>query len=133
MLIEKQSIARILIDVLRGKGTPQVNVDILIDGALKNKVLLHLLRVLNIQGSLRKQQESAMEKVISVVQTISKLLENYDYAFFKLIKPVKYVPADVDLLVNAQQVKEVTREVVKLGYRVVAKDPYCITLMKGGR
>jgi hypothetical protein len=53
-----------------------------------------LVRDLNIQGSLREQQESSMRKVTEVVQTISKPLKGYDYAFFKLVKPLSYVPAD---------------------------------------
>jgi hypothetical protein len=35
-----------------------------------------------------------MRKVTEVVQTISKLLRGCDYAFFKLVKPLSYVPAD---------------------------------------
>jgi hypothetical protein len=53
-----------------------------------------LVRDLNIQGSLREQQEMGMRKVTEVVQTISKLLRGCDYAFFKLVKPLSYVPAD---------------------------------------
>ena len=73
MLVKKQSATRILIDVLRGKRIPQADVDVLIGSAFKNKVVLHLLRVLNIQGSLRERQESGIRRVIKVVQVISKL------------------------------------------------------------
>jgi len=45
---------------------------------------------------------------------------------------VSYVPADVDLLVSVNQVESVTKEIMKLGYRVAVKDPYCITLTRGG-
>jgi len=99
--------------------------------ARKNKILLHLLRVLNIQGSIREQQESAISKVIQVIQALSKLLKDYNYAFFKLIKPLSYVPADVDLLVDAKQAGRVTHEIRGLGYTVAVKDPYCITLTRG--
>ena len=132
MLVEKQTITKILIDILEGKRLPQTNIDILIDRASGNKVLLHLLRVLNIQGSLRERQESGMRRVMSVVQALSKFLKDYDYAFFKLIKPVSYVPADVDLLVDASQARRVAHEVMGLGYRIEVKDPYCITLTRGG-
>jgi len=97
----------------------------------KNKILLHMLRALNVHGSLREQQESAMSEVIGVVRTLSKLLKNYDYAFFKLVKPLSYVPADVDLLVDASQVGRAAHEIVRLGYRVAVKDQYCITLTRG--
>ena len=132
MLVEKQTITKILIDILEDKRLPQTNIDILIDRASGNKVLLHLLRVLNIQGSLRERQESGMRRVMNVVQVLSKFLKDYDYAFFKLIKPISYVPADVDLLVDASQARRVAHEVMGLGYRIEVKDPYCITLTRGG-
>ena len=97
----------------------------------RNKILLHMLRVLNIQGSLREQQESAISKVIQVIQALSKLLKNYNYAFFKLVKPLSYVPADVDLLIDVSQVKSAAHEIMGLGYRVAVKDPYCLTFSKG--
>jgi len=108
-----------------------VNLAPLLTHARKNKILLHLLRALDIQGSLREQQELGLRKVIEVVQTISKLLRSYDYAFFKLIKPVSYVPADVDLLVDAGQARSAAREILGLGYTLVVRDPYCLTLTKG--
>jgi len=96
---------RFLIDILEGSKFPRANIDPLIDRASKNKVLLHLLRALNVQGTLREEQESHAAEMKKVVQILSKLLRHYDYAFFKLIKPVSYVPADVDLLVSASQAK----------------------------
>jgi hypothetical protein len=120
-----------LIKVLGGDGVCDVGVDVLIDLAFRNKVLLHLLRVLDIQGPLREQQEMDMRKVTEVVETISKLLRGYDYAFFKLVKPLSYVPADIDILVDAGQVGRVVHEIVGLGYGVAVKDPYCITLTRG--
>jgi len=131
MLVRKQTTTKILINVLEGKKFPQINMDILINSASKNKVLLHLLRVLDFQGSLREHQESSIRRVLKVVQILSKLLKEYDYAFFKLVKPITYVPADVDLLVKADQITKVTRDLMKLGYRIEVKDPYCITLMRG--
>jgi hypothetical protein len=122
--------ARLLNAVVNG-AKPDVSLDLLLIHAGKNKILLHLLRVLNIQGSIRGQQESGIKRVIEVVQTLSKLLRSYNYAFFKLIKPVGYVPADIDLLVDVRQAKEVARDLMRLGYRVAVKDPYCLTLIRG--
>jgi len=73
---------------------------------------------------MREQQELGISKVIQVVQALSKLLKDYDYAFFKLIKPVSYVPADVDLLIDAGQVRSAAHEIMRLGYTVAVKDPY---------
>jgi len=122
--------ARLLNAVVNG-AKPDVNLDPLLTHAGKNKILLHLLRALNIQGSMRERQESSISKVIEVVQILSKFLKNYDYAFFKLIKPISYVPADVDLLVDASQAKNAAHEIMRLGYTTAVKDPYCITLTKG--
>ena len=109
---------------------PTIDLDRLLTHARKNKVLLHLLRVLNIQGSLREWQESGIRRVIKVVQVISKLLKGYDCAFFKLIKPVSYVPADIDLLVSIDHVNKIVKDIMTLGYRIVVKDPFCITLTR---
>jgi hypothetical protein len=58
-------------------------------------------------------------------------LREYNHAFFKLIKPVSYVPADVDLLIDEGQAEKAAHEIMRLGYTVAVKDPYCITLTKG--
>jgi hypothetical protein len=121
--------ARLLNAVVNG-AKPDVNLDLLLTHAGKNKILLHLLRALNIQGSIRERQESGIGRVVEVVRILSKLLKNYDYAFFKLIKPISYVPADVDLLVDARQARNIVHEVTRLGYTIAVKDPYCITLTK---
>ncbi len=121
-----------LIEILDRKSTFQTDIGSLMDIASKNKILLHVLRALNIQGSMREAQETYMRRITEVVKILSKLLRGYDYAFFKFFKPVSYVPADIDLLVNPSQVRKAARMIIKLGYRVAVKDPYCITLTKRG-
>jgi hypothetical protein len=120
-----------LINAIVNGAKPDIDLDLLLTHAGKNKILLHLLRALNIQGSMRGQQESGIGKVIEVVQTLSKLLKNYNYTFFKLIKPISYVPADVDILIDESQAEKATHEIMRLGYTIAVKDPYCITLTKG--
>jgi hypothetical protein len=110
---------------------PDVNLATLLAHARKNKILLHMLRALNIEGPLRDQQELSIRKIVEVVQTLSKLLREYNYAFFKLIKPVSYVPADVDLLIDEGQAEKAALQIMHLGYTVAVKDPYCITLTRG--
>jgi hypothetical protein len=68
-----------------------------------------------------------MDKVIHID---SKLFRNY--VFFKLVKPLSYVPADIDILIDANEIGKVVHEIVGLGYNIAVKDPYCITFMKGG-
>ena len=120
-----------LIEVLEGDGVCDVGVDVLIDLASKNKVLLHLLRALDVQGPLREQQELSMRRVTEVVKTISKLLRGCDYAFFKLVKPLSYVPADVDVLVKFEEREEIIRRIEGLGFKVEVKEPFCTTLVRG--
>jgi hypothetical protein len=110
---------------------PDVNLAALLSHARKNKILLHMLRTYNIEGPLRERQELGIRKIVEVVQTLSKLLKEYNYAFFKLIKPVSYVPEDVDLLIDEGQAEKAAQEIMRLGYTVAVKDPYCITLTKG--
>jgi hypothetical protein len=110
---------------------PDVNLASILSHARKNKILLHLLRTYNIEGALREQQELSIRKIVEIVQNLSKLLKEYNYAFFKLIKPVSYVPADIDLLIDESQAEKVAHEIMLLGYTVAVKDPYCISLTKG--
>jgi hypothetical protein len=110
---------------------PDINLAALLSHARKNKILLHLLRTYNVEGPLREQQELSIRKIVGIVQTLSKLLKEYNYAFFKLIKPVSYVPADIDVLIDESQADEAAHEIMRLGYTVAVKDPYCISLTKG--
>ncbi|MBS7613181.1 hypothetical protein KEJ48_02910 [Candidatus Bathyarchaeota archaeon] len=80
---------------------------------------------------MRESQEKAMREIVEVVSTLSKALKGYDYAFFKLVKPVSYVPADVDLLVNVDQTRKAAKRIMELGYRSIVRGPYCITLTRG--
>jgi len=103
----------------------------LVEHAIRNKVLLQLLRTLDINDSLREKQERGYAVIVNEVERISHALKGLSYAFFKLVKPLSYVPADVDLLVDVSQVKSAAHEIMGLGYRVAVKDPYCLTLTRG--
>jgi hypothetical protein len=132
MIIDKKGTAlKDIIKIIEGNNTSQMITDSIIDKASKNKILLHVIRAFNIQGPLRQSQELRMRRITEDVNILSKLLKGYDYAFFKLIKPVSYVPADVDVLINANQVGKTAKQIVGLGYRVAVKDPYCLTLTRG--
>lgn len=119
-----------LIKIVEDECFSELSLDSILDSAVKNKILLHVLRALNFHGALRVEQESRMRRIIQVVEGLSKALKDFDYAFFKLVKPVAYVPADVDVLIGVHQAVRAAREIVGLGFRVAVKDPYCITFMK---
>lgn len=131
-MYERSRATRELIRILNGKRVAlKTERNHLIDLAAKNKVLLQLLRALNIGDTLRGLQEKAMREVIQVVGTVSRALSGYDYSFFKLVRPAEYVPADIDLLVNQHEVEGVAKRIEELGYRIVVREPYCITFAKG--
>jgi len=102
----------------------------LIELAEKNKVLLGLLTVLDIEGPLRDHEERARRRTVHTVEELSRVLSDFDCAFFKLVKPISYVPADIDILVRLGEASEVAKEVQKLGYTIAVKEPYCTTLVK---
>ena len=115
-----------LIDILNGKRLRNSEAELiepLIELASKNKVLLQLLIDLGVEGFLREWQEKALRETVRTVEMLSKSLSGHDYVFFKLVKPVSYVPADIDVLVKLEEVGEIIRKIVGLGYEVVVKDP----------
>ena len=103
-----------------------------IELARLNKVLLHVLRVTNHDGELRASQEDGLRRITNIVAEVEDALGSIEHAFIKLIKPVTYVPADVDVLVKSSQVPLATSRLMVLGYRVIVHEPYTITLIKNG-
>ncbi|ADY01238.1 hypothetical protein VMUT_1031 [Vulcanisaeta moutnovskia 768-28] len=97
-----------------------------------NKVLLHVLRVVDYRGELRWKQEDGLRRIINMVSEIEGALDGIEHAFIKLIKPVVYVPADVDVLVRRDQVLLAAAKLTRLGYRLLLYEPYTITLVKDG-
>jgi hypothetical protein len=108
----------------------EIDLSSLIGLASKNKVLLQLLVKLNIKNSLRKTQEETLENIVRLVEILSKNLDGFSFAFFKLVKPVSYVPADVDVLVKYDEREEIIRRIKELGFRIKVKEPFCTTLVK---
>jgi hypothetical protein len=108
----------------------EVDLSSLIDLASKNKVLLQLLVKLDVKNSLRRSQEEAIGNIIRLVEILSKDLNGFSFAFFKLVKPVSYVPADVDVLVKYDEREEIIRRIEELGFRIKVKEPFCTTLDK---
>jgi hypothetical protein len=123
---------RQLIDALeRRKLDSNLKLEPLMKLASKNKVLLQLLIVLDIKGFLREEQEKNMRRTDQAVKVLSNSLKDSNHAFFKFVKPVSYVPSDIDILVSLDESDEVVKKIWMLGYRIVVKEPYCVTLVKG--
>jgi hypothetical protein len=122
-----KSLTTLLLESIK-QGVPKASLKTLIKHASQNKVLLELLRRLNIDNELRRKQEEARTRIINEANRIANVLEGLDYAFFKLAKPVAYVPADIDILIDSDHVWCALEKLAKLGYRIVVKEPYTITL-----
>jgi hypothetical protein len=121
-----------LINFIKEDGQKtEVDLNPLIDFASKNKVLLQLLIKLDIKDPLRRSQEEAIENVVRLVEVLSSNLDGFRFAFFKLVNPVSYVPADLDVLVKSEEREEIIRRIDGLGFKVEVKEPLCITLVKG--
>ena len=120
-----------LIKAIRYKKADKT--DNLIQLAARNKVLLHLLRVLNINNDIREERERKYSCFINSLNKINDILlkSNYKYAFFKLYKPIEYVPADIDILVSAKDSTKVAKLFMRYGYKIEVLEPYTITLTRG--
>ncbi len=120
-----------VIDVIEGRYRPKSDeVDVLVRCARKNKVLLHFLRAAGIRSGVANEEERRFEATINTVRKISEVLKGTEYVFFKFVKPIFYVPADIDILVEESYVGRAVRALVGLGFRVVVLEPYTITLTK---
>lgn len=102
-----------------------------IEVASKNKVLLHFLRALDVRVDARLREEARYRRFLEHLRIVVSALEGLDYVFIKLRKPVVYVPADIDVLVDRGQVSEAVHRLMRWGFRVEVLEPYCVTMVHG--
>lgn len=100
----------------------------LIEHAAKNKVLLHFLRRTGLEGPIREAEERRRLAIERAAASVAERLSGLNYALMKFVKPVAYVPADVDVLVSAEDAPFALRRIEGLGYRALVREPYCVTL-----
>ncbi|MEM3437501.1 MAG: hypothetical protein QXP55_03055 [Nitrososphaerales archaeon] len=100
----------------------------LLEHAKRNKMLLHLLRKLNVKGQIRSMEEAKYAKTLEAIANVAENLNGLEYTLFKVFKPVAYVPADIDVLISSKDLKIAIRRLNKLGLRAIVKDSYCLTL-----
>jgi len=115
------------------KGETSFSVDELIDFAARNKILLHFLRSLDLSGEIRDREERRYTLFLKSLEEVKNILNrsNYDYAFFKLNRPVYYVPADIDIIVSTKHVVKVASEFIRHSFRFEVCEPFTITLTRG--
>lgn len=50
------------------------------------------------------------------MEEITTVLDGLEYAFFKLVKPVEYLPKEVDILMEVRHMPRAVERFRKLGY-----------------
>ena len=119
-----------LIDIIVYDEKPSNIDNNLLEHAARNKILLHVLRKLNIHNRLRIEQE---ERLDTIRKTLANIWRNLPYdnriSLIKFSKPVIYVPSDIDLLVHEDILQDTIRVLRNLGFRLQIVEPYCITLI----
>ena len=121
-----------LIEAIK-RGNAGISIDRLIEHARLNKVLLHFLRRLDIQGDIREREEHRYRVFKESLMELNNILcgSGYEYAFFKLYKPIEYVPADIDILVSDRDATRVAKELLRRGFSLEVLEPYTVTLIRG--
>jgi len=71
-----------------------------------------------------------LKQVAEIAAEVHEALKGVDHVFIKLVKPVRYAPADVDVLTSRP--KKAAANLVRRGYKLVVKEPYTITLRENG-
>ncbi len=102
----------------------------IIECARRNKVLLGILRKYPISFGLLNRLEARFRSITDSVEELSELMDGLNYAFFKLIKPIPYVPSDVDLLISKSDLEDAVSKLLKAGYHLVTRSRSTLTFRK---
>jgi len=108
------------------------NLHALIYAAKRNKILLHILRLANINSKLRQVEEAKLAGIIRLVGEVGRSLQDLEYAFIKLIKPVTYAPSDVDILIKIEDYNSIAKRLRKIGCKLLLIEPYNAIFQKNG-
>ncbi len=122
------TLSKTLVDVLNGEASGSIYTSLVVECAIKNKVLLQVLRNLRIENSLRRKQEMALRESYEALLEIARDIQNIDYAVIKFFKPIAYVPSDIDLLVKRAHLEKLLNILKSLGYKLSVLEPNCISL-----
>jgi len=123
---------RIVYRILVNNEKFEVNAHMLkrcIDAAAKNKVLLHFLRMLNVYNSIRFHEETKYRIFLRNLHIVAESLNNLNYVFIKFRKPIVYVPSDIDILINRDDIEKAINRLGEKGFRIKIIEPYCITMV----
>ncbi|WP_048813433.1 hypothetical protein [Desulfurococcus mucosus] len=115
-----------------GKGI-HVNRDLYgycLELASLNKVKLQFLRSIDSRDEERRREEARYAVFLRELESVSRALKGVEHAFIKLRKPVAYVPSDIDLLLSPSSLRSAVSRLRDLGYSIIVKEPYCVTLVR---
>jgi len=122
------NLTKTFIDNIEGEVSKLPDIPLMIEYANTNKVLLHFLRIFNVENALRKKQEIGLRNIYESLIEIARLIQNIDYAVIKFFKPLAYVPSDIDLLVKREDLSDVLRKLQSIGYKPSVYEANCISL-----
>ncbi len=98
-----------------------------------NKVYLQFL-----EACFPESREYAVElgrymRALRTAVLVARELDGLEYALFKFLRPVKYVPADVDFLVSSDCLVDAVKRLVSSGkFKIVDVDKYTVSLVGNG-
>lgn len=93
-----------------------------------NRVYLHSLKALGLTDC---GEEAGLRRITDLLSEVVYVLRGIEYVVHKLVKPVIYVPPDVDVLVHYRDFPKALKRLLQRGFRPVAVDPYSTTLARG--
>ena len=101
---------------------------------LNKLYLAYLRRVGDALGSELIREEAKYRWFIRNVAGVVEVLESTgaNYTLYKFRRPFEHVSVDLDILVRVEDVPRVVRALVSRGFKVVAWEPYTVTLARCG-
>lgn len=96
--------------------------------AERNKVLLEFLARTEIDDDMRIIEEKRFHTFLTYLGMINGLLNGLNFMFIKLVKPLRYVPSDIDILIDFNDLKEAYSRLSKVGFKIDVIEPYTLTL-----
>ncbi len=121
---------RVLIDIVYGRKHIYMVDDSIFNHAARNKILLHILRKLDINNELRLDQERRLNIIHNTLKNIWKKLIDFErVSMIKFFKPIVYVPSDLDILVHEKDLGKIINILRDMDFHIQVVEPYCVTLI----
>lgn len=116
----KVELTKSLEEAIERKRFPRgIALDDLLKHAQKNKVLFYLLKRINHLPAplvpLKNSLETKSGRILKIIQAVSEALEErgIKYCIFKTLRPVPYIPPDMDVLIFHEDDMDRAAEIIK--------------------